>query len=339
MKAKMTAILVLALACAGVDPLGGVAAFAPRAALAQTDDLSAAQTLYDQGSYEQAMQTLRDGLASGRITGGQVVAARELTARCQAKLGDAAGARRTFLLILRSDPQYRPDPLRVPPDEMQVYDAARREFDAEQERAGQRLPASIELHWGIGSGANEEFGEYVASGGGDSEYENDPHFGGGVRFPLAPRWSLDIQIERFRATNADSFPENNGARYEITALPVAVSVAYLLLDHPRYRVSAFAGGGPMLEASSSVSFPFFTIDLQIADDKVGTYLHGGLEGEYLFHRRFAVTGRALFRSAKATGLFKDTDFDFYGEGQNIADRDIDFSGFAANIGLRAYVGY
>ena len=47
----------------------------------------------------------------------------------------------------------------------------------------------------------------------------------------------------------------------------------------------------------------------------------------------------MSRSAKATGLFKDTDFDFYGEGQNIADRDIDFSGFAANIGLRAYVGY
>lgn len=339
MNARMTAFLVLALACVGLQTHGGIVAFGPPAAVAQTDDLSAALTLYDQGNYEQAMQTVRDGLASGRITGGQVAAARELMARCQVKMGDSAGARRTFLLIMRSDPQYRPDPLRVPPDEMEVYNAARREFDAEQTRAEQRLPASIELHYGIGSGANEDFGEYVASGGGDDEYENDPHFGGGVRFPLAPRWSLDIQIERFRATNADSFG-TAGAKYEISALPVAISVAYLLMDHPRYRVSAFAGGGPMLEATSSLTFLFFgVIPLEVADDKVGTYLHGGLEAEYLLHPRFSVTGRALFRSAKASGLFEDTDFDLYGEGQNLMDREIDFSGFAATIGVRAYVGY
>jgi len=339
MKARMTAILVLALTCAGVHPLGGFVAFGPAAAVAQTDDVAAAQTLYDQGNYAEAMQTLRDGLASGRITGGQVVAARELTARCQVKSGDVAGARRTFLMILRSDPQYRPDPLRVPPDEMEAYNAARNEFDASQTRASQRIPASIELHYGIGSGKNDDFGEFVASGGGDKEYDNDPLFGGSVRFPLASKWSLDLQIERFRATNKDSIPGDNSADYEITAIPVAISVAYLVLDHPRYRVSAFAGGGPMLESTSSVNFPFFTIDISVADTKVGTYLHGGLEGEYRFHPRFSVTGRALVRSAKATGLFKDTDFDLYGNGVSIANRDIDFSGFAATVGLRGYIGY
>jgi len=339
MKSIVTGVLVLVLACTGAHPLGGVAAFGPSAAAAQTDDLAAAQTLYDQGSYEQAMQAIRDGLASGRITGGQVATARELTARCQVKVGDTAGARRTFLLLMRSDPLYRPDPLRVPPDEMEVYNAARRDFDKEQTRAEQRIPASIELHYGIGSGANEDFGEYVASGGGDEEYENDPHFGGGVRFPLAPRWSLDLQIERFRATNSDSF-STGGATYEITAIPVAVSAAYLILDNPRYRVSAFAGGGPLLEASSSVNFLFFgVLPLQVADDKVGVYLHGGIEGEYILHPRFTVIGRALVRSAKASGLFEDNEFDLYGNNVELKDREIDFSGFAATLGLRGYIGY
>lgn len=339
MKARLIAFLMLALTCAGMQPLGGFTAFGPAVAVADTDDLTAAQTLYDQGKYAEAIQAIRDGLASGRITGGQVVAARELTARCQVKSGDVAGARRTFLTILRSDPQYRPDPLRVPPDEMEAYSSARNEFDAERTRASQRIPASLELHYGIGSGKNEDFGKFVASGGGDSEYDNDPLFGGSVRFPLASKWSLDIQIERFRATNKDSVSNGNGAEYEISAIPVAISVAYLLIDNARYRVSAFAGGGPMLESSSSVSFPFFTIDISVADTKVGTYLHGGLEAEYRFHPRFSVTGRALVRSAKATGLFKDTDFDLYGNGVSIADREIDFSGFAATVGLRGYIGY
>jgi hypothetical protein len=335
----MTGLLVLALACAGVHPLDGFSGWGPSVALAQTDDVAAAQSLYDQGRFADAANALREGLSSGRIIGAQSVSARELLARCQVKMGDVAAARRTFLTLMRQDPLYRPDALRVPPDEMDVYNAARREFDAEQERASQRLPASVELHYGIGSGANEDFGEYVASGGGDKEYENDPHFGGVVRFPVAPRFSIDIQIERFRATNGDTLG-TAGATYEITALPVSLGLSYLLLDGDRLRAYAFAGGGPMLETSSSLSFQFFgVLPLQVADDKVGTYLHGGFEGEYRWHSRFALTGRVLGRYAKATGLFEGTDFDLYGEGVSIADREVDFSGFAATIGLRVYVGY
>jgi hypothetical protein len=335
----MTGLLVLALACAGVHPLEGFHAWGPSAALAQTDDVAAAQSLYDQGQFAEAADALRAGLSSGRIIGGQVVSARELLARCQVKMGDVTGARRTFLAILRQDPQYRPDALRVPPDEMDVYNLARREFDAEQERALQRIPASVEVHYGIGSGANKDFGDLVADGGGDEEYDNDPHFGGVVRFPVAPRFSIDIQIERFRATNQDSLGDF-GASYEITAIPVSLGVSYLLLDGSRFRASAFVGGGPMLEATSSFSFLFFgVIPIQVADDKVGTYLHGGIEGEYRVHPRFSVTGRVLGRYAKATALFEDTEFEPYVSGVSVADRDIDFSGFAATLGLRAYVGY
>jgi hypothetical protein len=335
----MTGMLVLALACAGVHPLAGFRAWSPAAAEAQTGGVDSAQELYDQGRFADAAAAIRDGIATGRITGSEIVRARELLARCQVKVGDVASARRTFLALLEQDPLYRPDPLRIPPDEMEAYTQARREFDEGRERASQRLPASVALYYGIGTGANKDFGEFVADGGGDEEYENDPHFGGIVRFPVAPRFSLDIEVQRFRATNADSFPPVSRSTYEITAIPVSLSLSYLVLDGPRFRAFAFAGGGPMLEATSSVSLPFFGIPLRIADDKVGVYAHGGLDGEYRVHPRFSLAGRVLGRYAKASGLFEGTDFDPYVTNVSIADRDLDFSGFAATLGVRAYVGY
>jgi hypothetical protein len=347
MKARMTGFLVLVLVCAGTHPHAATMAWGPPAAMAQPaggaletkDDVAEAQTLYDQGKFSEGADVIREGLSSGRVFGTRAVRARELLARCQVKMADIAAAKRTFLTMLRQDPLYRPDALRIPPDEVGAFNLALRDFEAEQARSESRIPASIELHYGFGSGANTDFGEVVEVGGGNAEYDNDPHFGGIVRFPIAARISVDIQIERFHATNADSFPGTSNSTYEISAIPVSVSLAYLLMNAEKYRVSAFVGGGPMLEATSSISLPFFSVKLQVADDKVGTYAHAGLEGEYLVSPRFSVTGRVLGRYAKATGLFKDTDFEPYMTGNAIANRDIDFSGFAATIGLRAYVGY
>ena len=54
----------------------------------------------------------------------------------------------------------------------------------------------------------------------DKEFDVDPSFGAAVRFPIKPRWSLEIEMQRFRATNADTFPGQQQAKYEITALPL-----------------------------------------------------------------------------------------------------------------------
>jgi hypothetical protein len=347
MKARMTGFLVLALACAGIHPHENFRAWGPAVAFAQTSDttsqtengLAAAQTLYDQGQFAQAAAALREGLSKGHMLGGEGVKARELLARCQVKIGDAAAGRRTFLSLLHQDPLYSPDPLRVPPDEMAVFNEAKKQLDAERERAAQRIPASIEIHYGIGSGGNKSFGDFVASGGGKSRFDNDPHYGGGVRFAIAPKLSIDIQIERFRATDRDSFRTGgNGIKYEITAVPVSVSLAYLLHDSERMRGYLIVGGGPMFESTASLTLPLLGTPLQVADHKVGTYLQAGLEGEYRVHPRFSITGRLLGRYAKATGLFKDAGLS-YVPGTLIDNRDIDFSGIAATIGLRAYVGY
>ena len=67
MKARMTGILVLALACAGVHPLAGSRAWGPAVAGAQTSEVETAQGLYDQGRFADAAAAIRDGIATGRI--------------------------------------------------------------------------------------------------------------------------------------------------------------------------------------------------------------------------------------------------------------------------------
>jgi hypothetical protein len=260
-------------------------------------------------------------------------------ARCQVKSGDVAGAQKTFLALLRRDPLYQPDATRVPPDEMEAFAAARRAFDLERERERQRIPACLGFFFGVGSGGNEDFGEFVASGGGDDKYDNKPALGGYVRFPIRPRLSIQLELQRFRATNQDSVTGFNHRDYEITAIPISVGVHWLVAQRPKWRAAAFAGGGPMLETLSSMEFSFIVLRLSASDSKVGTYLHAGAEGEYRVHPRFSLDARVLGRYAKAAGLsvLETNAFD-YTPTVRIADRDVSFSGFAAHVGVRVYIG-
>jgi hypothetical protein len=327
----------LALACLVL--LAALFSAAPRSAFAQANPVANAQQLYDAGKFADALTTLQNALSSGAVTGTEAVGARELLARCQAKVGDVPAARKTWLGILRQDPQYRVDEVRTPPDEVAVFKQALKEFQAEQEQARQRVPASLSVFYGTGSGANENLGEYVAYGGGDKQYDPKPEFGMGVRFPLRPKLSLDIEVQRFHATNEDSFPGTQKSTYQASALPVVFSLVYTLHERGKMRASIFAGGGPMLGSYVSDKFLFFGIlPLQITDTKVGLYLGAGLEAEYQLHPKLSITGRALVRSAKATGMYPGYDFTQYSTG-SIGDRDLDFSGYGLHLGLRGYIGY
>lgn len=329
-----------ALAGACLVLLATVATLAPRVALAQSGPVAQAQAQYDSGKFPEALATLQTALTSGEVTGSDALAARQLLARCQAKVGDVPAARKTFLQLLRQDPQFRLDEVTTPPDEVVVFREALRMFEEEQAVARQRIPASLAMSYGIGSGANEDFGEYVAVGGGDKEFDNKPFFGIGVRFPLAPRWSLDLELQRFRATNEDSVSGPQQATYELTATPLVVNVVYLVKDTGKMKVNVFAGGGPMLNAYAADKFLFFgSIALKVTDTKVGSYFHGGIEGEYSLHPRLAVTARALARSAKATKMFEDSEFSQYSGTTTIGNRDLDFSGYGLTLGLRGYIGY
>lgn len=329
-----------ALAGACLALLVTVAAIAPSIALAQTGPVARAQAQYDSGKFADALTTLENALSAGQVTGSEALAARQLLGRCQAKVGDVPAARKTFLGILRQDPQFRLDEVTTPPDEVAVFREALRMYEAEQEEASRRIPASLSGFIGIGSGKNENFGEYVASGGGDKEFENKPMFGLSVRFPLRPRLSLELEVMRFHATNEDSVTGPGQANYQASALPVVANLVYLLTDSGKLRTSLFAGGGPMLNSYLADEFLFFgVLPLNVSDTKVGTYFHGGLEAEYVMHPRLSLTARALARSAKATGMFEGSTFTQYGGTETLGDREVDFSGYGLSIGLRGYIGY
>ncbi len=340
--------LAVALMSAAVALPLLTAVMAPQVAHADSAALSAAQSNYDAGKFAAAVTTLKDALSKGGVTGGDIIRAKELLGRSQAKAGDTAGARATFLGLLRQDPQYRLDTLRTPPDEVAVFKQALSEFQSEQLSARQRVPASISLFYGIGSGANEDFGEYVAFGGGEKKFDNKPMFGLGVRFPLRPRLSLDLEIQRFRATNEDSLtgaPSSGTekSKYELTALPIVVSLHYSVRDGEKTRVSVFGGGGPMLNSYASDTDPnTFGVPVKITDSKVGVYFHAGVEGEYSLHPKLALTARALVRSAKVSNMYDKLQFNQYDSSLTLGtlgNRDLDFSGYGLSLGLRGYIGY
>jgi hypothetical protein len=334
-----------ALAGACLVLLAATVSIAPRIAFAQANPVAKAQQQYDNGDFAEALATVKDALSSGAVSGSEAVAARELMARCQAKTGDVEASKKTFLQILHQDPQYRLDEVRTPPDEVVVFRQALQIFLEEEATQGQRIPASIEFFYGVGSGDNEDFGEYVALGGGDKKFDNKPFFGLGVRFPLKPKWSLNLELQRFRATNEDTvtvpvtFFSGHGT-YELTATPLIVSAVYLLRDSGKFRTSVFAGGGPMLNSYASDSFTLLGfVPLKTTDSKVGVYFHGGVEGEYLLHPKLSVTARGVIRYAKASKMFEGSTFTQYATGDPIGDRDLDFSGYGISIGLRGYIGY
>jgi hypothetical protein len=334
--------IALAMVCCAVWLVSGLApVLRATSAWAASPVVEEAQKLYDAAKFNDAVAKLRDGLGTGQITGNDVVAGRALLARCLVKSGNRLEAKQAFKTVLRTDPAYRPDAVMVPPDEMDVFNLALKEVTAEQIEAGQRIPASIAFQFGTGSGDNKSLADIQHFMGGSDKLDSKTEISGSVRFPLRPRLSLDLELARFRATGKDSSRAPNDIQFEATATPIVVSLYWAAISGPQRRVNLFVGGGPLLSASNSLDLPFFTVRIKIADEKTGTYFHGGAEGEWLLTPKVAVTGRALFRSATATKLYDNTTVDF-GTSTNphpLKDRKVDFSGYGVFVGLRAYIGY
>jgi tetratricopeptide (TPR) repeat protein len=88
------------------------------------------QEYYDQSRFDDAIGLLKDLAERGALTGPELQLARELLARSYVKKGYPVQAREMFKRILADNPAYRPDAIRVPPDEMAVFEGAKAEFDA-----------------------------------------------------------------------------------------------------------------------------------------------------------------------------------------------------------------
>lgn len=318
--------------------------FVPRlapVAWAQAPVLEEVQQLYNTARFDDAVAKLREAMASGQVTGPEGLKAKEWLGRCLVKAGNRVEAKEAFKSLLRQDDGYRLDAVTVPPDEMAVFDQALKEITAEQIEAGRRIPASLEFFGGYGLWSNQDYKDLLEQGGGD-EFDGKGEFGGSVRFPIRPRFSLDISVMRLRATATDSFPNSTGLSYKLSALPLVLTGYYNVRPGDKLRVNVFAGIGPMLAAQAKLQLLFFTVPLSLTAGKTGIYAHGGVEGEYLVHPRLSVTGRVAGRIARASSLeYSQQELNFYGGGSenNINGRDLDFSGMTFQLGLRGYIGY
>src|SRR5262245_2448988 len=127
---------VRALVAAGILATLLAPAVVPRSVLAQgtttKPPVQRGQEYYEQSRFDEAIGLLRDLVDRGALTGDDLVKAREILARSYVKKGYPVQGKEMFKAILRQDASYRPDPIKVPPDETAVFEQALKEFQSEQ---------------------------------------------------------------------------------------------------------------------------------------------------------------------------------------------------------------
>lgn len=312
--------------------------------------LEQARAHYEATRFKEAIDVLTSAIRDGRVTGDDVNEARELLARCLAKEGRRLEAKEAWKSVLRSNPTYVPDGTRIPPDEIESFRDAKKEFDAELLEAGRRKPASIGAIFGLGQAVNQDLADLASSAGvaAADDFSANAEFGYSVRFPLKPRWSIDFEVSRLRADTEDKLPKtrNAHATYVASAIPLVASLYYQVNSHPKMRISGFGGAG-LFPAEAKLQFDNSLvagriIPTQIVGDGTGFYLHAGVETEYMVAPRFAVSARVLARYANSGDLDWPRDnFEIYESfpASVLGKRSIEFSGLAAHVGVRAYIGY
>ena len=312
--------------------------------------LEQARALYEASRFADAVDLLTSAIERGRLTGDDVTAARELRARALVKAGRRLEAKEAFKSMLRADAQYRPDAMQVPPDEMDIFNLAKSEIDSELLQAGRRFPASIGFLYGMGQSVNQDLVDLASSNTAYPEapnFEASKEFGAAVRIPIRPRWSADFEITRLRATVSDEVDPttDDHATYVSSATPIVASIVRSLSSSSHWHVNALAGVG-MMPSEAIVEFTHQHgtrfIPVQIVGRATGPFVHGGVEAEFLPTERFAIAARVTGRYAKSGDLkWNAPTFEVY-EGfpeSQLGKRSEDFSGLAAILGLRFYIGY
>jgi hypothetical protein len=107
-------------------------------AFAASPTLAKAEDLYLKSQHDEVIRLIRDALSKGQLTGRDKVEARALVARALVRRNEKDAARAEFIEVLELEPFWVPDELVVPPDEVEVFQAAREEFKKRPARPEQR---------------------------------------------------------------------------------------------------------------------------------------------------------------------------------------------------------
>lgn len=196
--------------------------------------------------------------------------------------------------------------------------------------SGQKGEVGLGVHFGSGTYDNSDFNadlERVGYGRIDSGIE----YGFSVDYRIS-RWiSLTGSATRI---GGDSEPPNGPAdpnttaTYGVHGSPIVIGAALHTLGAKHANLDLFAGVGPLLNATVSVSSRSFEFEGR----KTGVYWHGGAMAEYRFSPMVALTLTGLARHAEAKGV------DLRITGDPEAMWDLAFNGTAIWFGPRIYFG-
>jgi hypothetical protein len=107
--------------CWGPRPVFSATPAAPSERGVSPSRLSRVRSYYDGTRFDDAIGLLRDLVGRGVLHGEPLLKGRVLLARAYIKKGYADRGRAEFEAVLRQRPSWRPDPGRIPPDEVAVF--------------------------------------------------------------------------------------------------------------------------------------------------------------------------------------------------------------------------
>jgi len=197
--------------------------------------------------------------------------------------------------------------------------------------SGRKGEVGLGVHFGGGTYDNSDFNadlERVGYGRIDSGIE----YGFSVDYRLS-RWiSLTGSATRIGGdSNPPGGPADPGttATYGVHASPLVLGAAVHTLSAKHANLDLFAGAGPLLNATVSVSSGSFEFEGR----KTGVYWHGGVMAEYRFSPMVSLTLTGLARHAEAKGVdLREI------TGDPTAMWDLAFNGTAVWFGPRIYFG-
>ncbi|MEP7028557.1 MAG: outer membrane beta-barrel protein [Candidatus Eisenbacteria bacterium] len=161
------------------------------------------------------------------------------------------------------------------------------------------------------------------------EIKSGWEYGGTLRYGISNKVSLDAEVNSINAKATTTNPSGNGdEKYAVKGIAVPVNIILALAENDKYTFNLFAGAGPLLSAKLTAQDDTNNIK---TDSQTTITAQGGFEGMMFVSPKFAITARALGRTAKISDLQVN--------GVSSTPKlDADLSGAAFSLGLRAFFG-
>jgi hypothetical protein len=191
---------------------------------------------------------------------------------------------------------------------------------------------SIGGNAGIGFYSNGELNDSLEAHGLEKVKEGW-EFGGSIRSGMGPKNSIELEVLSMNGKSTTDIV--GGGHVDVHTKALATTINYLIgvSQNDKYDFNVLIGAGPMFDTKVTTEAVSASESLTGESASKTAFLgQGGFEGDYFMSPKFAISARALGRYAKASNI--DADKNNPSNGQV----DVNLSGFALSLGLRAYFG-